>query len=93
MRRLMTAAALLVGMTGFGWAAPRAGDGAWLLKVPPKERARANPLTADETAAAAGALIYEQRCASCHGDDAGGRGRRPSLRTERVQTATDGELQ
>jgi mono/diheme cytochrome c family protein len=93
MRRLLMGASLLAGMTGWCWATLATIDGRWLQQVPAKERERVNPLGSDETAAAAGALIFEQRCASCHGSDAGGRGKRPSLRTERVHTATDGELQ
>jgi mono/diheme cytochrome c family protein len=73
--------------------AASAGDGAWLAKVPAKNRVQTNPFAGDDTAAAAGALLFEQDCASCHGDNAGGHGRRPSLRTERVQKPTDGELQ
>lgn len=68
-------------------------NGAWLTKVPAAERARVNPLAEDSAAPDAGAQLYRRHCASCHGTDAGGRGRRPSLRTERVHNATDGELQ
>ena len=31
-------------------------------------------------------------CAKCHGEDALGRGKKPSLRTKEVQKAADGEL-
>jgi mono/diheme cytochrome c family protein len=85
--------ALIAGVTGSCWAWTEPGDGGWLLKVPAKEHGRVNPLSQDETAVAAGGVIYQQRCASCHGSEARGRGKRPSLRTERVHTATDGELQ
>ena len=74
-------------------AAYGANDGAWLRKVPAKERVRANPLAGDASAVAEGAQVYARNCASCHGANANGAGKRPSLRTARVREATDGELQ
>ncbi len=75
----------------FLWAA--AGDGAWLKNVPEKDRARANPLAGDADAPAAGAKLFRQHCAACHGEDANGKGKKPSLRSEHVRGATEGELQ
>ncbi|WP_263366171.1 c-type cytochrome [Edaphobacter bradus] len=69
-----------------------ASDGVWLKRVPDQDRARINPYALDENAAAAGALLYKRNCASCHAADASGQGKRPSLRTTRVQHASDGEL-
>ncbi|HET7214784.1 MAG TPA: c-type cytochrome, partial [Terriglobia bacterium] len=59
---------LLVGMAFAG-----AGDGSWLRKVSEKDRARLNPLANDPDAAAAGAKIYAEHCASCHGDNGEGK--------------------
>ena len=70
-----------------------AGDGLWVAKVPEKERARHNPFDGNQSAAAAGAKLFGQNCSSCHGNDASGRDHHPSLRTDRVRTATPGELQ
>jgi mono/diheme cytochrome c family protein len=72
-----------------------AGDshGAWLSKVPQKDRLRASPLAEDTSAPAAGALVFAQHCASCHGVNGEGIGKHPSLRTARVRAASDGELQ
>lgn len=67
-------------------------DGSWLKSVPAKDRARPNPYAERKDAVAAGAILYGRNCASCHGASAHGTGSRPSLRSERVQTATDGEL-
>ncbi len=67
--------------------------GAGLSKVPEKDRVRVNPLAEDPTAPAAGALVFAQHCASCHGSDAQGMGKHPSLRTARVHQASDGDLQ
>jgi mono/diheme cytochrome c family protein len=65
----------------------------WLEKVPPREHDRGNTMASDPEAIAAGELLFEENCAKCHGPDARGKGRRPSLRTERVQdTATPGDL-
>ena len=36
--------------------------------------------------------IFLRHCAKCHGADAEGRGKKPSLRSSRVQSATDGEI-
>lgn len=69
------------------------GDGAWLKSVPEKDRGRANPLAADREAPAAGAKLFRQHCASCHGEDANGKGKKPGLHSEHVRGATAGELE
>lgn len=84
-------AILMLVCAGLAWAS--AGDGAWLKFVPEKDRVRVNPLAEDADAIPAGAKLFREHCAKCHGEDAGGKGKRPSLRTERVQAATPGELQ
>lgn len=63
-----------------------------LGKVPAKAAARPNPLESDSEAVAAGAKLFEQRCAACHGTNAEGGKKGPSLRTEEVQQATPGSL-
>lgn len=67
-------------------------NGGWLKKVPQADRARTNPYAGDSNAAAAGRNLFQNNCAKCHGKSAEGKGSRPSLKTERIQTATDGEL-
>ncbi len=67
-------------------------DGSWLKKVPETDRRRTNPFAGQADAAAAGKRLFEDHCAKCHGEDALGRGKRPSLRSERVQQATHGEI-
>lgn len=69
-----------------------ASTGAWMNKVPQSERTRPNPYAMDKDAVIAGSILYKRNCASCHGDDAQGIGRHPSLRTQRVHDATDGDL-
>lgn len=69
-----------------------AADGGWLEHVPEADRKRENPLAGQTEAITAGKRMFEDHCAKCHGEDATGRGKRPSLRSERVQHATDGEI-
>jgi mono/diheme cytochrome c family protein len=62
--------------------------------VPPKDHAHTNPLAASQQAAAAGSLVYADHCAECHKADARGDGhKRPSLRSDPLRTATDGDLE
>ncbi len=66
-----------------------------LAKAPPKDAARRNPLDRDPDAISAGAKLFAQHCAECHGDAAqGGKGRKagPNLRADEVQQATSGTL-
>jgi len=69
-----------------------AADGSWLRRVPEADRQRVNPVAGQPDAIAAGGRVFADHCAKCHGPDALGRGKRPSLRSERVQQATDGEI-
>jgi len=63
-------------------------------RVPPKDHARANPLTNRPEAAAAGALLYKDHCQQCHQANAAGDGhKRPSLHSEGLRKATDGDLE
>ncbi len=68
-------------------------DGAWINKVPARDRDKVNPYRDQPDAVAAGQRIFHDHCAHCHGDDAQGTKKRPSLRTERVQQqASEGDL-
>jgi len=85
---------LILALAGILFA--EAGDGEWLHKVPAKDRGRPNPFVGDPDAPAAGAKIFAEHCASCHGEDAAGRiqGKhiRPNLHADRIKQATPGEL-
>ena len=70
-----------------------AGDGMWMAKVPDKDRQRQNPYEGDARAIAAGAKLFHQNCAACHGQEGLGRDNRPNLHSDRIRTATPGELQ
>jgi mono/diheme cytochrome c family protein len=67
-------------------------DYAQLTKAPLKVRARCNPFGDDRLAVAAGRKLFLQHCAECHGNDADGTNKAPSLRAEEVQQSTAGTL-
>jgi mono/diheme cytochrome c family protein len=49
-------------------------------------------MATDPDAVAAGANLFDQHCAECHGDAAEGSRKGPSLLKEQVQSATPGTL-
>lgn len=63
-----------------------------LRNAPEKARNRVNPLENDPDAMAAGRLLFETHCAECHGENAEGGKKAPSLRAPEVQNATSGTL-
>jgi len=63
-----------------------------LARAPEKARNRRNPLENNTDAPAAGRKLFEKYCAECHGADAAGTGKAPSLRADEVQQATPGAL-
>lgn len=69
------------------------GDGTWMQKVPEKQRQRQSPFDSDPKAIAAGAKLFHQNCASCHGDSATGKEKHPNLHSDRIRAATPGELE
>ena len=79
-------------LAAVGIAEVKVADGAWLAKVPERDRQKTNPFHGQQEAASAGKLLFSDHCASCHGKEALGNKKHPSLHTERIQTATEGEL-
>ena len=69
-----------------------AANGAWLKKVPQADRERVNPYAGNPDAVAAGRNLFQENCAKCHGQNAEGKGSRPSLKSDRIKNASDGEL-
>jgi len=62
--------------------------------VPAKDHTRVNPRATQPEVVAAGKLVYSDHCLQCHKANAMGDGRkRPSLRSERIRTATDGDIE
>lgn len=70
-----------------------ASESGWEKKVPDSDRSRSNPVANDSDAISSGGKLYASKCAKCHGEQAEGKGRHPSLRTQRVQQAAPGELE
>ena len=64
----------------------------WANRVPGAAQAAGNPYEGDAEAARAGAKLYAEYCASCHGRDAEGIGRKPGLLTPVVRNASPGAL-
>jgi mono/diheme cytochrome c family protein len=83
---------LAVALLGSATSLVAATDGPWLRNVPQQERARQNPYAENNDAVVAGGILFKRNCASCHGVSAQGLGSRPSLQSEQVHDATDGEL-
>jgi mono/diheme cytochrome c family protein len=69
----------------------RMRNGSWMNKVPAVQRSRVNPYAGQTQAAASGRILFVEHCAKCHGENALGR-RGPSLRSTRIENATDGDL-
>jgi mono/diheme cytochrome c family protein len=69
-----------------------AADTGWMKHISDADRARTNPYANQADAIAGGSRLFADHCAKCHGDDALGRGKKPSLRSREVQQATDGEM-
>ncbi|MBZ5527011.1 MAG: cytochrome c [Acidobacteriia bacterium] len=63
-----------------------------LARAPQKARNRPNPLENNPDAPGAGRKLFEKHCAECHGSDAAGTSKAPSLRAAEVRQATPGAL-
>jgi mono/diheme cytochrome c family protein len=93
------AVSIALGQSGNSGKSPNGGTPQYdpavyaeLLKAPEKARNRPNPLQHDPDAVAAGAILFEQHCAECHGKSAEGSRKAPSLLAPEVQSATAGTL-
>jgi mono/diheme cytochrome c family protein len=69
-----------------------AAQAPWTNRLSEADRQKHNPYAGQAEAAAAGARLFDDHCAKCHGEDALGRKKRPSLRSKEVQAAADPEL-
>ena len=89
-RRILAILSLALGVTLTVFAAT---SSRW-TQIPAKEHLRTNPLGGQPEAAAAGAQVYREHCLQCHTADARGDGRkRPSLRSARLRSASDGDIE
>lgn len=90
MRDILLAVAIAGNLT----IAPTAHTVSRWIQVPAKEHSRANPMGGAAKAVDSGAALFRDHCAQCHGTDANGGGRKaPSLKTESIRSATDGDLE
>lgn len=91
-RTKRTTLALALALTStIAFAAAVAAD--WMSQVPAHDRQKTNPYHDRQDAIQAGRLLFSDHCAQCHGAEAQGINKRPSLRTPRVQSdATEGDL-
>src|SRR5262245_21140399 len=65
----------------------------WMTQIPARHRQKTNPYHGQPQAIRAGRLLFEEHCAECHGENAQGTKKRPSLRTTRIQSdATEGDV-
>lgn len=63
-------------------------------RIPAKDHVRSNPLAGRLDTVAAGARVYADHCAECHKADARGDGhKRPSLHSENLRNASDGDIE
>ena len=84
----LTSLLLLVSVLCFA----SAGDGMWRTHVPEKYRVKQNPYREDPNARLAGAKLFKQHCAECHGANGMGDRWHPAVVSGRVRNASDGEL-
>ncbi|HYL10691.1 MAG TPA: c-type cytochrome [Candidatus Acidoferrales bacterium] len=63
-----------------------------LASAPESAHGRVNPYEGKAEAALAGRKLFERHCAECHGTDARGRGKAPSLDSGLAQLAPPGDL-
>jgi mono/diheme cytochrome c family protein len=90
MRKLLRILALVTFSATFVFAV---ADGSWLRNVPARDHERINPFHEQPEAIAAGRRVFVDRCSHCHGENAEGTKKRPSLKGERIQQqATEGDL-
>jgi len=68
----------------------RERDSDW--SAPPAAAAKVNPLLNRTDAAAGGDKLFQQRCATCHGEDGRGTAKAPDLNARETQAQTDGAL-
>ena len=69
------------------------GDDGWMGRVPQSDHEQKSPLRKKGNAIAEGHKTYRAHCAQCHGENAKGSDRAPTLVSSRVKhQATDGDL-
>src|SRR5438552_13710729 len=84
------AALIVTALVCFGMGKHRS----WIERADsdPKAASRVNPFEGQEVEIKAGQKLYRRYCAACHGVDANGSFRNPSLDSPTVMNASAGEL-
>jgi mono/diheme cytochrome c family protein len=86
----MAAALLVSSIFATAQEGSRDHDRPWT--APAAAAAKRNPLANRSDAVAGGKKLFEQRCGTCHGDDAEGTADAPNLTRSAVQRQSDGAL-
>jgi len=63
-----------------------------LEKAPAKYQQMRNPMANDKDAPVAGGILFEEHCEGCHGKEAVGGKKAPTLRAPKVRNATPGAI-
>lgn len=63
-----------------------------LEKAPPKYQQMQNPMASDPQAALAGGILFAEHCEGCHGKEAAGGKKAPTLRAPEVRNASPGAI-
>ena len=75
------------------WEHDSRGVLAAIARAPLSARTQQNPYQNNPDAILAGAKLFRQHCAECHGHDGRGRSKAADLRAPDVQRATPGEIE
>lgn len=84
--------AVMCSALGFAQKPETASRSSSLLRVPASARASQNPYRGHQDADKAGAKLFARHCASCHGRNAEGGPKAPTLRSPEVAGAPPGVL-
>ena len=82
----------LVMLLAIAAAALTAAENLPIQQAPAQKADRPNPVAGDARAEKAGAKLFERECSACHGANAEGQGKVPSLRQASVSGAKPGAL-
>lgn len=88
----MRSTVLWVLVIGLGLTAFGADAGSTLERVHAQRQSTDNPFEGRTDAARAGAKLYSQECAACHGSQGEGIGKAPPLVSARIRSASPGAL-
>jgi mono/diheme cytochrome c family protein len=90
---LLSVASLAAADSAKEWKRDSRGVLVAIAQAPASARAKQNPYEGQSDAVLAGAKLYRQHCAECHGSGGWGTERAANLHASDVQRATPGELE